>query len=44
MRNINEENYKEALEASFKVSISRGISSELLQIVNGSSVEVDPKS
>ncbi|CAD5169642.1 unnamed protein product [Musa acuminata subsp. malaccensis] len=44
MHNISEENYKEALEASFKVLISRGISSELLQIVNDRSVEVDSRS
>ncbi|CAL9099012.1 unnamed protein product [Musa acuminata var. zebrina] len=44
MLNMDEENYKEALEASFKVSISRGISSDLLQIVNDSAAEVDSKS
>ncbi|KAG6527192.1 hypothetical protein ZIOFF_009286 [Zingiber officinale] len=44
MLNIDEENYKEALEASFKVSVPRGISSELSQIINDSAIEVDSRS
>ncbi|KAF9613059.1 hypothetical protein IFM89_005493 [Coptis chinensis] len=41
MIGLDEDNYKEAIEASFKVSASRGISSGLCQILNDSSAEVD---
>lgn len=41
MLNLDEENYKEAIEASFKVSAPRGISSHLHQIISDSAVEVD---
>ncbi|XP_061348767.1 NEDD8-activating enzyme E1 regulatory subunit AXR1-like isoform X1 [Gastrolobium bilobum] len=40
----DEDNYKEAIESSFKVFASRGISSELQQILNDSSAEVDTSS
>ncbi|XP_020104558.1 NEDD8-activating enzyme E1 regulatory subunit AXR1-like [Ananas comosus] len=44
MLNIDEENYKEAIEASFKVSTARGISSQLRHIIEDSAVEVDSSS
>ncbi|XP_010278678.1 PREDICTED: NEDD8-activating enzyme E1 regulatory subunit AXR1-like [Nelumbo nucifera] len=44
MIDIDEENYKEAIEASFKVSTPRGISSRLRQIIEDSSAEVDSSS
>ncbi|KAI9114355.1 hypothetical protein K1719_014583 [Acacia pycnantha] len=37
----DEDNYKEAIEASFKVFAPQGISSDLQQIINDSSAEVD---
>ncbi|KAJ8620915.1 hypothetical protein MRB53_029444 [Persea americana] len=40
----DEDNYKEAIEASFKVSTPRGISSNLRQIISDSLVEVDSTS
>ncbi|CAL0333926.1 unnamed protein product [Lupinus luteus] len=40
----DEDNYKEAIDASFKVFAPRGISSELQQIINDSSAEVDSSS
>ncbi|OIW05949.1 hypothetical protein TanjilG_07225 [Lupinus angustifolius] len=40
----DEDNYKEAIDASFKVFAPRGISSELQQILNDSSAEVDSSS
>ncbi|CAJ2654859.1 unnamed protein product [Trifolium pratense] len=40
----DEDNYREAIESSFKVFAPRGISSELQQILNDSSVEVDSSS
>lgn len=40
----DEDNYKEAMESSFKVFAPRGISSELQLILNDSSVEVDSSS
>lgn len=40
----DEDNYKEAIESSFKVFAPRGISSELQQILNDSSAEVDSSS
>ncbi|KAG1368339.1 NEDD8-activating enzyme E1 regulatory subunit AXR1 [Cocos nucifera] len=44
MLNLDEDNYKEAIEASFKVSTPRGISSHLCQIVNDAAVQVDSTS
>lgn len=44
MLNLDEENYREAIEASFKVSTSREISSQLRQIINDGAVEVDSTS
>ncbi|OVA11480.1 UBA/THIF-type NAD/FAD binding fold [Macleaya cordata] len=41
---LDEDNYKEAIESSFKVSASRGISSNLRQIIDDSSAEVDSTS
>lgn len=40
----DEDNYKEAIDSSFKVFAPRGISSELQQILNDSSAEVDSNS
>lgn len=40
----DEDNYKEAIDSSFKVFAPRGISSELQQILNDSSAEVDSSS
>ncbi|KAK7263522.1 hypothetical protein RJT34_31113 [Clitoria ternatea] len=40
----DEDNYKEAIESSFKVFAPRGISSELQQILNDISAEVDSNS
>lgn len=40
----DEDNYKEAIESSFKVFAPRGISLELQQILNDSSAEVDSNS
>ncbi|RDY07202.1 NEDD8-activating enzyme E1 regulatory subunit AXR1, partial [Mucuna pruriens] len=40
----DEDNYKEAIDSSFKVFAPQGISSELQQILNNSSVEVDSNS
>ncbi|GAU31908.1 hypothetical protein TSUD_270930 [Trifolium subterraneum] len=40
----DEDNYREAIESSFKVFAPRGINSELQQILNDSSVEVDSSS
>ncbi|ERN17375.1 NEDD8-activating enzyme E1 regulatory subunit AXR1 isoform X2 [Amborella trichopoda] len=44
MISLDEDNYKEAMEASFKVSLPCGISPQLHQIVNDSSVEIDSSS
>ncbi|XP_073116178.1 NEDD8-activating enzyme E1 regulatory subunit AXR1-like [Elaeis guineensis] len=44
MLNLDEDNYKEAIEASFKVSTPRGISSHLCQIINDAAVQVDSTS
>ncbi|XP_068644346.1 NEDD8-activating enzyme E1 regulatory subunit AXR1-like isoform X1 [Aristolochia californica] len=44
MRTLDEDNYKEAIEASFKVSAPRGISAHLRQIVDDSLVQVDSTS
>ncbi|KAK9151763.1 hypothetical protein Syun_010072 [Stephania yunnanensis] len=41
---LDEDNYKEAVEASFKISAPQGISSSLHQIINDHSVEVDSTS
>uniref|UniRef100_A0A6N2MKV5 Uncharacterized protein n=1 Tax=Salix viminalis TaxID=40686 RepID=A0A6N2MKV5_SALVM len=41
---MDEDNYKEAIEASFKVFAPRGISSDLLQIIHDSCSEVDSNS
>ncbi|KAE8814901.1 NEDD8-activating enzyme E1 regulatory subunit [Hordeum vulgare] len=40
MLNIDEENYKEAVESSYKVSATPGISNEIQQIIGESSSEV----
>ncbi|KAK7257545.1 hypothetical protein RIF29_31587 [Crotalaria pallida] len=40
----DEDNYKEAIDASFKVFAPKGISSDLQQILNDSSAEVDSSS
>ncbi|CAJ1979051.1 unnamed protein product [Sphenostylis stenocarpa] len=40
----DEDNYKEAIDSSFKVFAPRGISAELQQILNDSSAEVDSNS
>ncbi|KAK7342112.1 hypothetical protein VNO80_25055 [Phaseolus coccineus] len=40
----DEDNYKEAIDSSFKVFALRGISTELQQILNDSSAEVDSNS
>lgn len=44
MLNFDEENYKEAMEAAFKVSASRGIGSQLRQIIDDSAAEVNSTS
>ncbi|XP_072991394.1 NEDD8-activating enzyme E1 regulatory subunit AXR1-like [Typha latifolia] len=44
MLNIDEENYKEAMEAAYKVSTVRGISSQISQIIEDTSIEVDSSS
>ncbi|PKA52596.1 NEDD8-activating enzyme E1 regulatory subunit [Apostasia shenzhenica] len=44
MQNIDEENYKEAIEASYKVSLPQGIGSQLHQIIDDSAVEVNSAS
>ncbi|XP_031090485.1 NEDD8-activating enzyme E1 regulatory subunit AXR1-like [Ipomoea triloba] len=41
---IDEDNYKEAMEASFKVFASRGISSSVQQIINDNFAEVNSNS
>ncbi|KAG2716997.1 hypothetical protein I3760_03G153800 [Carya illinoinensis] len=41
---VDEDNYREAIEASFKVFAPRGISSELQQILNDNRAEVDSNS
>ncbi|XP_062153172.1 NEDD8-activating enzyme E1 regulatory subunit AXR1-like [Alnus glutinosa] len=41
---MDEDNYKEAIEASFKVFARRGIGPDLQQILNDSSAEVDSNS
>ncbi|XP_031278694.1 NEDD8-activating enzyme E1 regulatory subunit AXR1-like [Pistacia vera] len=41
---MDEDNYKEAIEASFKVFAPRGISSDLQQIINDSHAEVNSNS
>lgn len=44
MLNLDEENYKEATEASFKVSAPQGIGSHLCQLINDAAVQVDSTS
>lgn len=44
MLNMDEDNYKEAIESSYKVSLPHGISSQLRQIINDSAVEVNSAS
>ncbi|XVE74469.1 hypothetical protein DITRI_Ditri12bG0019500 [Diplodiscus trichospermus] len=41
---MDEDNYKEAIDASFKVFAARGISSDLQRIINDSCAEVDSNS
>ncbi|KAM3261681.1 hypothetical protein ACQJBY_052394 [Aegilops geniculata] len=41
MLNVDEENYKEAVESSYKVSVTPGISNEIRQIIDDSSSEVN---
>ncbi|KAJ1686884.1 hypothetical protein LUZ63_018274 [Rhynchospora breviuscula] len=44
MLNIDEENYQEAMDSAFKVSVTHGISSELRQIIEDSAAHVDSTS
>ncbi|EEC76422.1 hypothetical protein OsI_14093 [Oryza sativa Indica Group] len=44
MLNLDEENYKEAVESSYKVSVTPGISDEIRQIIDDSSAEVNSSS
>lgn len=44
MLNMDEENYKEAMDAAFKVSTSQGISSQVRQIINDDAAVVDATS
>lgn len=44
MLNLDEENYKEAVESSYKVSIAPGISNEIRQIIDDNSAEVNSSS
>ncbi|KAM1010190.1 hypothetical protein TB1_044823 [Malus domestica] len=44
MTALDEDNYKEAIEASFKVFTPRGISSDLQQVIGDSCVEIDSSS
>ncbi|KAF3332461.1 NEDD8-activating enzyme E1 regulatory subunit [Carex littledalei] len=44
MLNIDEENYQEAMDSAFKVSVTRGISPELHQIIEDSAVNVNSTS
>ncbi|KAM1218414.1 hypothetical protein TB2_045538 [Malus domestica] len=44
MTALDEDNYKEAIEASFKVFTPRGISSDLQQVIEDSCVEIDSSS
>ncbi|CAN6571601.1 unnamed protein product [Malus baccata var. baccata] len=44
MTTLDEDNYNEAIEASFKVFAPRGISSDLQQVIGDSCVEVDSSS
>ncbi|XP_037444147.1 NEDD8-activating enzyme E1 regulatory subunit AXL-like isoform X2 [Triticum dicoccoides] len=41
MLNVDEDNYKEAVESSYKVSVTPGISNEIRQIIDDSSSEVN---
>ncbi|KAL5206284.1 hypothetical protein ABZP36_034493 [Zizania latifolia] len=41
MLNLDEENYKEAVESSYKVSVTLGISNEIRQIIDDSFAEVN---
>ncbi|XP_022776646.1 NEDD8-activating enzyme E1 regulatory subunit AXR1-like isoform X4 [Durio zibethinus] len=44
MVSMDEDNYKEAIDASFKVFAPRGINSDLMRIVNDNCAEVDSNS
>uniref|UniRef100_A0A0D9W0S4 NEDD8-activating enzyme E1 regulatory subunit n=1 Tax=Leersia perrieri TaxID=77586 RepID=A0A0D9W0S4_9ORYZ len=44
MLNLDEENYKEAVESSYKVSVTPGISDDIRQIIDDSSTEVSSSS
>ncbi|OEL18987.1 NEDD8-activating enzyme E1 regulatory subunit AXR1 [Dichanthelium oligosanthes] len=44
MLNVDEENYKEAVESSYKVSVTPGISDEVRQIIDDNSAEVNSSS
>ncbi|RXH89974.1 hypothetical protein DVH24_032331 [Malus domestica] len=44
MTALDEDNYKEAIEASFKVFTPRGISSDLQQVIEDSCVEIESSS
>ncbi|KAL5217863.1 hypothetical protein ABZP36_018547 [Zizania latifolia] len=44
MLNFDEENYKEAVESSYKVSVTPGISDEICQIIDDSSAKVNSSS
>ncbi|GKV33154.1 hypothetical protein SLEP1_g41690 [Rubroshorea leprosula] len=41
---MDEDNYREAIDASFKVFAPQGISTDLQKIINDSSAEVDSNS
>ncbi|XBH95990.1 hypothetical protein VPH35_086465 [Triticum aestivum] len=44
MLNVDEDNYKEAVESSYKVSVTPGISNEIRQIIDDNSSEVNSSS
>nr|AAT01621.1 putative ubiquitin-activating enzyme [Zea mays] len=44
MLNVDEENYKEAVDSSYKVSVTPGISNEIHQIIDDDSAEVNSSS
>ncbi|CAD6215216.1 unnamed protein product [Miscanthus lutarioriparius] len=44
MLNVDEENYKEAVDSSYKVSVTPGISNEIRQIIDDDSAEVNSSS
>ncbi|KAL5684226.1 hypothetical protein ACJX0J_010611, partial [Zea mays] len=44
MLNVDEENYKEAVDSSYKVSVTPGINNEIRQIIDDDSAEVNSSS